>query len=249
MTPISGGTVLVTGATRGIGRAVTDAILGAGGRVIAVARDGEALAAQARASAGRLTPMVADLTDSIARERLVARAIATVGAIDGAVQAAGAVRYQGVLDVGEKDLRVQVELNFVAPFLIARDLAHHMVDRGRGSVVLVASTLAVRPAENTAAYAATKAALVSMTRSFALELAPRGVRFNAVLPGVVDTDMIRGPRPGVTDVVRTVEELARLHPMGRLGRSDEVAAAIVHLLDAPFTTGASLAVDGGLLLA
>jgi 3-oxoacyl-[acyl-carrier protein] reductase len=119
--------------------------------------------------------------------------------------------------------------------------------------VLVSSTLATHPAPDTSAYAASKAALVAAMRSFALEFAPR-VRVNALLPGVVDTDMIRVPRPSgnaaspehTRPVEHVLAELTAIHPLRRLGNVDDVAQAAQYLLDASWVTGTALTVDGGL---
>jgi NAD(P)-dependent dehydrogenase (short-subunit alcohol dehydrogenase family) len=118
-------------------------------------------------------------------------------------------------------------------------------------MVLVASTLALAPAPLTAAYAASKAALISVARSLAIELGPRGVRVNAVAPGVVDTEMIRAPRPGedsAAAVAARLERLRRLHLLGRLGSPVDVAEAVLYLLCAPYVTGTILTLDGGLSL-
>jgi 3-oxoacyl-[acyl-carrier protein] reductase len=153
------------------------------------------------------------------------------------VNCAGVVRYGSIGTVGRGELVEQLAVNVVAPFLIAQSAARYMTHGG--AIVQVASTLGVRPAPGTAAYAASKAALLSLTRSFAQELAPRGVRVNAVVPGVVDTDMVRG---------RDLEALRALHPLGRLGTPGDVAEAVVWLLGAEWVTGAEVVVDGGLLV-
>jgi NAD(P)-dependent dehydrogenase (short-subunit alcohol dehydrogenase family) len=126
-------------------------------------------------------------------------------------------------------------------------------------MLFVTSTLADRPAPTTTVYGATKGALTSMTRTLALELAPDRIRVNALAPGVIDTDMVRAPRlaPGEAmpegDARRAREEaqlaeLARLHPIGRVGRPEEVAEAADFLLHAQFATGTVLVLDGGLSL-
>ena len=122
----------------------------------------------------------------------------------------------------------------------------------------VSSTLSERAAEFTSVYAATKAALNALTRGLALELAPHGIRVNAVLPGGVDTDMLRAPRlrPGESldeaalalRVESQLEALSALHPLGRLGRPDEVADVVVSLLDREWQTGSLVSIDGGLSL-
>jgi NAD(P)-dependent dehydrogenase (short-subunit alcohol dehydrogenase family) len=115
--------------------------------------------------------------------------------------------------------------------------------------VNVASTLGVRGLSNAAAYCAAKGGLVNLTRALAVELAKQGIRVNAVLPGVIDTPMLASERPGRGGREELIRKLAALHPIGRIGTPEEVAAAIGQLLDpaGSFVTGALLAVDGGLL--
>ena len=243
---------LVTGASRGIGAAVCEELLRAGRRVVASARDQAALRSMAERFPGRVAWVAADLAQPGEAERLARAAEEAFGPLDEAVLCAGIVRYGAVGSISETDLRAQLEVNFVAPFLLAQAVGGAMAARGRGAIVLVASTLGQRPAPLTAAYSAAKAALLSATRSFAVELAP-AVRVNALAPGVVDTDMVRAlrepPRPGESQQrarARQLEQLRQLHPLGRLGLPADVAAAAKYLLEAPWITGTVLTVDGGL---
>lgn len=246
--------VLVTGATRGIGRATVDALISAGRDVIASARDEAALEELSRRHPGRVTTIPSDLSVAGEAVRLVDAALARAMRVDELVYSAGIVRYAHMGEVSESDLRLQLEVNFIAPFLMSQRLGVHMRTHGGGAIVHVASTLGLRPAPDTAAYAASKAALISATRSLALELAP-AVRVNAVAPGVVDTEMIRVLRsadPGDAQardraINTQVQTLAALHPLGRLGTTSEVAQAILFLLDASWITGTTLRIDGGLL--
>jgi NAD(P)-dependent dehydrogenase (short-subunit alcohol dehydrogenase family) len=149
-------------------------------------------------------------------------------------------------------------VNLVAPLLFSQAFAEHFGMRG-GSIVNVSSTLSERVASNTLVYAASKAALNAMTKGLALELARFGVRVNAVLPGGVETDMLRSPRlrPGESlapdeidsRVAAQLKALAALHPMGRLGQPEEVAAVIVAVLDQTWQTGSLVTIDGGLSVA
>ena len=257
--PPSEGRVLVTGASRGIGRAVAEALLARGATVAASGRDTVALAALQASAPDRVFPLPADLSDPAAVDGLVDRAVEAAGPLDALVQCAGMVRYADVGGIARGDFEAQLALNLVAPVLLAQAFARHVREAGGvASIVHVASTLALRPAPSTLAYAASKAGLISATRTLAAELAPHGIRVNAVAPGVVDTDMIRVPRlrPGEPEptgdarerrVAAELETLRSLHPLGRLGTPEEVAEAVLALLDAPWTTGAVHVVDGGLL--
>jgi 3-oxoacyl-[acyl-carrier protein] reductase len=247
-------TALVTGATRGIGRAVVLALLSAGRRVVAVGRDATALSALERAHPGRVVGLAIDLSQPRAAAFAVDEAERVVGPLDELVYAAGIVEYAPALEAGEAALRRQLELNFIAPFTMVQRAGQRMTARGQGAIVAVASTLAFAVAPGTAAYAASKAALVNAMRTFALELAPH-VRVNVVAPGVVDTEMVRVPRkPLRADENREeaieaeLVALRALHPLQRLGSADEVAEAVLYLLAARWVTGTVLTVDGGLTL-
>ena len=250
---MSGKRYLVTGASRGIGAAVVDALARRGDRVMAFGRDEAALRAVAQPHRKKVWVAVGDLRHARARDRLVGKAVDALGGLDVLVQCAGVVRYEGVGGIGEDALREQLDVNLVGPLMLAQS-AVEPLSESRGAIVNVTSTLAARPAPGTAAYAATKAAMVAWTKTFAAELAPR-VRVNAVAPGVVDTQMIRQVRlaPGeampedpVTRIADQLEALRGLHPLGRLGDPRDVAEAVLYLLDAQWVTGSVLTVDGGL---
>ncbi len=249
-----GKVALVTGATRGIGRAVVEAMLRTGRQVVACARDQAHLDALRALDPSRVHVVRADLAEAGEAVRVVDAALQIAGHLDELVCAAGIVRYAALAEVTESDLRAQLEVNLIVPFLMSQRAGLHMRERGHGSIIHVASTLGERPAHGTSVYSASKAALLQATRALALELAPE-VRVNAVAPGVVDTDMIRVLR-GVapSDPVQLskaldaqLAALTALHPLGRLGTPSEIAEAILFLLDASWITGATLRIDGGLL--
>ncbi|HEX6243093.1 MAG TPA: SDR family oxidoreductase, partial [Polyangiales bacterium] len=168
---------------------------------------------------------------------------------------AGVVRYAPVGQVDEAELRAQLELDFVVPYLVSQRVGSAMRARGRGAIVHIASTLGLRPAPDTSAYGASKAALIAATQAFALELAPN-VRVNAIAPGIVDTGMVRvlrrevgeGDAPRATALAEQMAGFARLHPLGRMGKAEEIARAVLYLLDAEWVTGTVMTVDGGVSL-
>ena len=256
---VSEGRVVVTGATRGIGRATAHAILERGGKVIAIGRNADLLEELHRQAPERVRTVAADLGDVEQLSAVADAALAAFEGVDGLVNCAGMARYERVGAIQLESVDAQLRLNLIAPLLLSQIVAEHLRDRG-GAIVNVSSTLSERVAPGTSAYAATKAALNAITKAMALELAPTGVRVNAVLPGVVDTDMIRVPRlrPGEAPPVgkelearveAQLEALRSRHPIGRLGWPEDVATVIVGLLDHPWQTGSLVTIDGGLSVA
>lgn len=255
--------ILVTGASRGIGRAVARHLALEGRSVAAVARDRaalEALAAEVRAhpGAGRFAPLALDLDDPAHLASVVARAEALVGRLDGLVPAAAIAEHRPLSAIDADAIDAHFRTNVRAPLILARDFAARATSGS--AIVLLASTLSERPALHTTMYAATKGAIVSVARALALELIPRGIRVSALSPGLVETEMIRalrvgpGETPPADDAERRRREeaqlaaLARLVPSGRLAQPEEIAPAIAWLLDQPLAVGTVLVLDGGLTL-
>ncbi len=249
--------VLVTGGGSGIGHAGAEALAAAGGSVVVAGRRRERLDAVAAAWPGRVYVLPCDLEDPAARVGLLARARDLLGGLDGFVHSAGNVVHQPPGHIDEHALRAQIELNLVAPLRLGEEALAVLADGG--GAVFVASTLAMRPVVTSAVYSAAKAGLLAAMASLALAGAPRRVRFNAVAPGLVDTEMVRElrlapgePMPEGAEYARRLEAqmaaLAGLHPLGRMGNPADVAAAVIHLLGAPWSTGTTLTIDGGLLL-
>ena len=240
--PLGARRVLVTGGGTGIGRAVAEAVLEGGGRVAVCGRREAPLRELAAAHEGRVAVLPGDVADGSFRAGLLGRAREALGgSLDGFVFSAGVVVHQPPGLIDEESLRAQLELNLVAPLRLGEE-ALDVLEPG-GGAVFVSSTLAHRPVPTSAAYSAAKAGMLAVMKTLAIA-ATTGpntglrVRFNAVSPGVVDTDMVKG----------RAEQLVGLHPLGRLGRPEEIAAAVLHLLGAPWATGTELVVDGGLLL-
>jgi len=246
--------VLLTGASRGIGKAIARMLVARGARLAVVGRDRATLAA-AVADGGEHALLVADLTDPNAAPDCVEHAVRALGGLDAFVSCAGVVKYASVADTTPEGLAQQLAVNFSTPFAMARAAPEPLQAAGGGAIVFVASTLGLAPAPLTAAYSASKAALISACKSLALELAAARIRVNAVAPGVVDTAMVNVLRPGAPGGVEPevalreqLEALRKLHPLGRLGRPEDIAQSVLYLLAAPYVTGTVLTVDGGLLL-
>jgi NAD(P)-dependent dehydrogenase (short-subunit alcohol dehydrogenase family) len=253
---LRGKRILLTGASRGIGRAIADELNTAGARLAVVGRDRAALD-EIIAGGERHAALVADLVDAEQTSRIVDRAVTALGGLDAFVSVAGVVEYTHVAALAPEAIERQQRVNFASPMQIALNAAR--VLPSGSSMVFVASTLGLAPAPLTLAYGASKAALIAAARSLALELAPRGIRVNAVAPGPVDTEMLRVVRylPGETPLdpgaaaLRIEGQLAALralHPLNQLGSPHHVAHTVSYLLTAPYVTGNILPVDGGLLL-
>jgi len=244
---LAGKAAIVTGGATGIGRAIVER-LSAEGAAVAIAdiqADAAAeLAAQLASDGGRGLACATDVTDEGAVDRLVTEAIAKFGSVDilvnNAVTAPATNCLTMSLDQWDRDIAITLR----APLLALRAVAPHMVDRGSGAVVNIASMNAVRFLGHDG-YSAGKAGLLSLTRSAAVRLAPQGVRVNAVAPGTVHT-LRWGKRleadPTIGERVRT------WYPMGRVGEPGDVAAAVAFLASdqAKWITGETLRVDGGL---
>lgn len=236
---------VVTGAASGIGRAVAIRLLADGAQVVAVDRDGEGLGQLVDAGA---EPLEIDLVDSAARARL-----AGITAPTHLVNAAGIIRLAPIAEVGEDDWDAVFAVNARALFFVTQ-LLGGALPRG-GAVVNVASVAGKTGSTVEAAvYSASKAAVLSLTRSFAHAWAGRGVRVNAVCPGVVETPMNDRVLEGIARARGTSREQieaarAAAIPIGRTSSAEEVASVICFLLsdDAGYMTGQAVNVDGGLV--
>jgi NAD(P)-dependent dehydrogenase (short-subunit alcohol dehydrogenase family) len=237
---------VVTGATSGIGRASARRFLSAGWRVVAIGRDEKALSALKAEAPDRVRTQRADLLRDEAVTEIVQAIPRHEDRVDALVNAAGVIGSDTAVGLDRGAFERMFALNVTAPVLLLQGLAAWL-ESARGAVVNVSSVTGVRAFPGVFSYCVSKAALDQATRCAALELAPRGIRVNAVNPGVVVTEL---HKRGGMDEAKYAEFLERAkitHPLGRPGRPEEVAEAIFFLASpaSSFTTGVTLGVDGG----
>ena len=244
---LTGRVAVVTGAGRGIGAATARLLAQAGAQVALVDRDAAGVtqtAEQIAVTGGEALPFTNDVTDAFAVERTFDRVAEEWGRLDVLVNNAGTLREAPLEDLTDDDFRDTLDVNLRAAMVCARAAVPHMLRQGRGRILSAASGSTRLGSQGLTAYAAAKAGIVGMTRTWARELGPRGITANAVAPGLIEGETVR--TVASEELERT---LARI-PARRLGRPEEVAAVYLFLSSdlAAFINGAVVGVDGGLLL-
>ncbi len=239
--------IVVTGATSGIGEATAKRLLGEGARILATGRAQQPLDDLVREHGETRVAIVAcDITDRGSPARIVAEAKRAFGRIDGLVNAAGILTSGDIATTSDERWDEIMEINVNALFRMTRAAVPELIAT-KGAIVNVSSVTGLRAFPNLVGYCVSKAAVDQLTRCTALDLAPHGVRVNAVNPGVIVTPLQR--RGGMSEeaYAQFLERGKATHPLGRVGEVNEVADVIAFLLSqrASFITGATMPVDGG----
>lgn len=250
---LKGRIALVTGAASGIGRAIAELFAQEGARVIAVDQDKKGLelvGLEIQQKGGQVWEVPCDVTNANAASQTVADVKAKWGSITILVTSAGISIGKTASTTSEQEWDHVFAVNVKGVYLWLHHVLPEMVEAGGGAVVTIASQLAMAGSRDCASYAASKGAVISLTRSVALDYATHGIRANTILPGAVNTPLLersfqRKPNPALAR-----ENSKNRHPLGRFGNVAEVARAALYLAsdDSSFTTGVQLPVDGGFLV-
>ncbi len=245
----AGKAALITGASRGIGRAVAIELAKRGADVALVGRDVNALTESAQACANSRPGAVAeifegDVTDQAAMERIVGDVVARFGRIDCTVAGAGQSVDALLLRLKPETIDRMLDVNLKSAFYLCAAVAKPMMKQRAGSIVLVTSIVGIIGNAGQAAYAASKAGLIGLCKSLAKELGSRNIRVNAVAPGLIETAMTEK----MPDAAR--EFLIKQAALGRAGKPEDVSRVVAFLCsdDAGYITGQTLVVDGGILM-
>lgn len=238
--------VLVSGGSRGIGRAIAEGFAAHGARVIITGREGATLeraAAEIAQPDTTVTPLVCDVADPQAVHGLVKEVLDEFPRIDTLVNVAGVNRRKPVEAVSEEDYDFVLDINLKGAFLLSQAVGRHMLERGSGSQINIASLATDRPLKRVGPYAMSKAGLGQMTRSLALEWGHRGVRVNAISPGFVVTDLTRKLWSDPTMQAWAEANI----PQRRLGAPEDMSGTALFLASpaAAYLTGQIIYVDGG----
>jgi NAD(P)-dependent dehydrogenase (short-subunit alcohol dehydrogenase family) len=242
--------VIVTGAGSGIGRSTAEAFAALADRVVVADYDGAAAAdtvAALRAGGAEAIDVRVDVSDRSQVAAMVGACLEAFGTVDVLVNNAGFGVAGDVVETSDADLDRILDVNVKGVFYGCQEAIPPMLERNGGVIVNVTSAVAFAAVERRAAYTASKGAVLALTRSIAVDFMRRGIRCNAVAPGTIDSPWVGRILTGQPDPVAARQAMVERQPLGRLGRPEEVAGAIVYLASplAAFVNGACLTIDGG----
>ncbi len=246
---LQGKVALVTGASQGIGRATALRLAGEGVKVALMARGLQGLeevAAEIRAAGGEALPIAGDVVNAADRARAIDETIAHFGRLDILMNAAGIMENGSIETTSTELWNRTMELNVNAVFELTRLATPHLIE-SKGNIINMSSVCGVRSFAGILAYATSKAAVDQMSKCLALELAPKGVRVNALSPGVVESNLHIAGGMSKEHYAAFLERTKITHPLARPGKPEEIADAICFLVSdrSAWTTGVSFGVDGG----
>jgi 3-oxoacyl-[acyl-carrier protein] reductase len=246
MTDLAGRVAIVTGASRGIGRAIASRLAARGAHVVAAARGDEtgAVVEAISAAGGRAEAAKVDVTDRASIDAMVGGALERHGRVDILVSNAGIARDQLIVRMKPADWDAVLATNLTAAFACAQAVLRPMMKQRAGRIITISSVVGQAGNPGQANYAASKAGLIGFSKALAQEVASRGITVNVVAPGLIDTDMTRALTENARDT--WMEKI----PLGRLGTPDDVAAAVCFLAsdEAAYITGQVIAVNGGMYM-